>query len=132
MGIVPRDVCAATVIATDESTRVSSSTAIAYETVSEPAPVLLRYRHTHQAQPGELGDELVREALLAVELLGNRRDALLRELAHGLADELLLGGEVQVHGAAAMLSEGAATTRRRALASIFTKTLPFFTSFVGL
>ena len=30
--------CAATVIATDESIRVSSSTAIAYETVSAPAP----------------------------------------------------------------------------------------------
>ena len=30
--------CAATVIATDESTRVSSSIAIAYETVSVPAP----------------------------------------------------------------------------------------------
>ena len=38
IGIVPSDVCAATVIATDESTRVSSSTAIAYETVSPPAP----------------------------------------------------------------------------------------------
>jgi hypothetical protein len=37
-GIVPSDVCAATVIATDESTRVSSSIAIAYETVSPPAP----------------------------------------------------------------------------------------------
>ena len=37
-GIVPSDVCAATVIATDESTRVSSSTAIAYESVSPPAP----------------------------------------------------------------------------------------------
>src|SRR5581483_1731024 len=38
IGIVPSDVCAATVIATDESMRVSSSIAIAYETVSPPAP----------------------------------------------------------------------------------------------
>ena len=38
IGIVPRDVCAATVIATDESIRVSSSIAIAYASVSEPAP----------------------------------------------------------------------------------------------
>src|SRR5579862_9825099 len=38
IGIVPSDVCAATVIATDESIRVSSSIAIAYETVSPPAP----------------------------------------------------------------------------------------------
>ena len=38
IGIVPSEVCAATVIATDESTRVSSSIASAYETVSPPAP----------------------------------------------------------------------------------------------
>ena len=38
IGIVPSDVCAATVIATDESIRVSSSIAIAYESVSPPAP----------------------------------------------------------------------------------------------
>ncbi len=44
-----------------------------------------------------LGDELVREALLAVELLGERRDAFLRELAHGVADQLVLLGEVEVH-----------------------------------
>ena len=38
IGIVPSEMCAPTVIATDESTRVSSSTASAYETVSAPAP----------------------------------------------------------------------------------------------
>ena len=38
IGIVPSEVCAASVIATDESIRVSSSTAIAYESVSAPAP----------------------------------------------------------------------------------------------
>ena len=38
IGIVPSEVWAATVIATDESIRVSSSIAIAYETVSEPPP----------------------------------------------------------------------------------------------
>ena len=38
IGIVPSEVCAATVIATDESIRVSSSTAIAYESVSPPPP----------------------------------------------------------------------------------------------
>ena len=35
---MPSEWCAATVIATDESIRVSSSTAIAYESVSVPAP----------------------------------------------------------------------------------------------
>jgi hypothetical protein len=38
IGIVPSDVWAATVIATEESIRVSSSIASAYETVSPPAP----------------------------------------------------------------------------------------------
>ncbi len=38
MGCVPSDVCAQRVIATDESTRASSSTAIAYATESPPPP----------------------------------------------------------------------------------------------
>src|SRR6266702_4983917 len=38
MGSVPSEWCAAIVIATEESVRVSSSTAIAYETVSAPPP----------------------------------------------------------------------------------------------
>ncbi len=38
IGMVPSDVWAATVIATDESIRVSSSIASAYDTVSPPAP----------------------------------------------------------------------------------------------
>ena len=59
--------------------RVSSSIAIAYESVSRAgAAVLLRDRHAHQPELGQLGDELVREAVLAVELLGDRRDPLAR------------------------------------------------------
>ena len=45
-------------------------------------------------------DELVREALLAVELLGDRRDPLERELPHRVAEQLVLGLEVEVHGEA--------------------------------
>ena len=45
----------------------------------------------------ELRHELVGEARLAVELLGDRCDPGARELAHGVADELLLCGEVEVH-----------------------------------
>ena len=94
IGIVPSDVCAATVIATDESMRVSSSTAIAYESgVAASAAVLLGDRHSHQAELRELGDELVREAVLPVELLGHRRDLLLGEVADRAPDELLLFGE---------------------------------------
>ena len=90
--------CAATVIATDESMRVSSSIAIAYETVSPPAPPYSSgIGHAHQPELRELRDELVREARLAVELLGDRRDLRLRELADGAADQLLLVGELEVH-----------------------------------
>ena len=90
--------CAATVIATDESIRVSSSIASAYgDRVAAGAAVLLRDRQAHQPELAELGDELVREARLAVELLGDRRHLLARELAHGVADELLLLGQIEVH-----------------------------------
>jgi hypothetical protein len=92
-------VCAAIVIATDESIRVSSSTAIAYaERVRCRRRRTPRDRHPHQPELGQLGDELVREAVVAVELGGDRRDALLRELTDGRADELVLGRQVEVHG----------------------------------
>ena len=91
-------------IATDESIRVSSSIASAYETVSPPAPPYSsEIGQAHQAQLAELGDDLVRETRLAVELLGDGRDLLARELAHRVADELLLLGEVEVHGRGGML-----------------------------
>ena len=50
--------------------------------VGAGAAVLLRDRDAHQPELGHLRDELVREALLAVELLGDRRDARHGELAH--------------------------------------------------
>ena len=65
--------------------------------VGAAAAVLLGDRHAHQPELGELGDELVREALLAVELLGDRRDLLERELTDGVAKELVLRLEVEVH-----------------------------------
>jgi hypothetical protein len=60
------------------------------------AAVFLRDRHAHQPELTELGHELVGEASLAVDLLGDGRDALLRELAHGGADELVLLVEIEV------------------------------------
>ena len=85
-------------IATDESMRVSSSIAIAYASVSVPPPpyssgIGMPIRPSSASS----ADELVREAVLAVELLGDRRDPLLGELAHGRPDELVLGREVEVH-----------------------------------
>ena len=53
----------------------------------------------------ELGDELVREARFEVELLGDGLDALPRERAHGVADQLLLGREIEVHGRADRIRE---------------------------
>jgi hypothetical protein len=67
------------------------------ERVGSGAAVLLRERHAHQTELGQLRYELVREAVLAVELRGDRSDPLLRELANGRPNELVLGREVEVH-----------------------------------
>ncbi len=66
------------------------------ERVGAAAAVGLRDRHAHQAELGHFGDELVRKALLAVELLRDRRDALDREPAHRLAEERVLVVEIEV------------------------------------
>ena len=65
--------------------------------VSARAAPFLRDGEAHEAEPRELLDELVGEAVLAVELLGDGRHALLRELAHGAPDELVLFCELEVH-----------------------------------
>ena len=78
--------------------------------VGAGAAVLLRDRHPHQAELGELRDELVGEALLAVELGRDRRHALARERAHGVADELLLFGEVEVQAASCDASSAMSRT----------------------
>jgi hypothetical protein len=71
-------VCAASVIATDESiARQLLDRDRVRERVGARAAVLLGDRHAHQPELGQLRDELVREAVLAVELGGDRRDLLL-------------------------------------------------------
>ena len=65
--------------------------------VGAGAAVLLGNRDSHQSELGEGGDELVREALLAVELLRDGRNARLRELAHCAAQQLLLVAQLVVH-----------------------------------
>jgi hypothetical protein len=67
------------------------------ERVRARASVLLGNGHAHQAELGKLRHQFVRKAVLAVELGGDRGDPLLRELADGRADELVLGREVEVH-----------------------------------
>ena len=60
------------------------------ERVAAGAAVLLRERDPHQVELAELGDDLVREPLLAVELLGDRLDLGEGELADGFAQHSLL------------------------------------------
>ena len=60
--------------------------------------VLLGDRDSQQAEVGHFAHELVREAGVAVELLGQRRYALPRERSHRVAEQLVLGREVEVHG----------------------------------
>ena len=69
------------------------------ERVAAAAAVLLGKRDPHQVQLAELRDDLVGERLRPVELLGDRRDLALGELAHGAPDQLVVGGEVEVHRA---------------------------------
>ena len=64
--------------------------------VAAGAAVLLGDRQAHQPELAELCDELVREAGLAVELLGDGRDLRLRELADGAPDQLLLVAELEI------------------------------------
>ena len=81
------------------------------ERVGAAAPVLLRERDAHQAELAHLRDELVGKRLGAVELLGDRRHLVAGEVAHGVAQQPLLVGEVEVHGAGS-LGEGGRRQRR--------------------
>ena len=67
------------------------------ERVAARAAVLLRERDPHQPELPELGDDLVGEALLAIQRLGHRRHLALGEVADGAADQLVVVGEVEVH-----------------------------------
>ena len=62
-------------------------------------PVLLWDRKAHEAELGELGDELVGKATAQVQFRRDGLDALPCERSNRVADELLLGSEVEVHGA---------------------------------
>src|SRR6266566_3605016 len=66
------------------------------ERVGAPAAVLLRDRHPHEAELGQLAHELVGKTVLTVELGGNGSNALFSELAHRPPNELVLFGEIEV------------------------------------
>ena len=77
--------------------------------VGAAAAVLLGNGHAHQPELGQLRDEVVGEAVLPVELLGDRGDLLLGEVPDRAADELLLLRQVEVHAE----SRSASSTIRR-------------------
>ena len=92
IGSVAALVCTATVTPIPASAREISSSTSMYETKSAPAPPqLLGDADAHEPQLGELGDELVREAVLAVPRGGVRRDLGVGELARDRLDLALLG-----------------------------------------
>jgi hypothetical protein len=68
------------------------------ESIRTAAPILRRERDPHQAQLAELRDELVREALLAVQLGGDGCHLLAREVAHRIPQQTLLVTQLEVQG----------------------------------
>jgi len=62
------------------------------EEVCARAAVLVRHADAHQPEPGELAEDLLREAVLAVPLGGVRFDLGGREVARERLDLFLLGG----------------------------------------
>ncbi len=63
-----------------------------------PGPaVLLRHANAHQAELGELAEDLLREVVLAVPLCGVRLDLRGSELARDRLDIPLLRSELEVH-----------------------------------
>ena len=67
------------------------------ERVAAAPAVLLGEGDAHEAQLAEPADDVVGEALFLVELLRDRGDLALGEVAHGALDEPVLVGEVEVH-----------------------------------
>ena len=68
------------------------------EVVGAAAPVLLGVGHAHQTELAELLDDLVGEAVLAVELLRDRSHLLLGEVAHEALNVSLLVCEIEIQG----------------------------------
>ena len=67
------------------------------EEVRARAAVLLRHADAHQPELGQLAEELLREAVLAIPLGRVRLDLRLGEVARERLDLPLLGAELEVH-----------------------------------
>ena len=69
------------------------------EEVRARAAVGLRHADAHQAELGQLREDLAREAVLAIPVGRVRRDLRVRELPRERLDLALVVGEREVHGA---------------------------------
>ena len=67
------------------------------EIAQAAAAILLLDRHAEQAQLAELGPQLARELVAAVDLLGQRCDLARGEARHRVADHLRLLAQVEAH-----------------------------------
>ena len=65
--------------------------------VSAGAAVLVRHADAHEPKLGELAEDFLREAVLAIPLGGVRLDLGRGELARQRLDLSLLGAELEVH-----------------------------------
>ena len=83
--------------------------------VEARAAELLRVRNAQQAQLRRLADDLVRELALALQLVGDRHDLALGEVAHRAPDLFVLRAEGEVHAApvGGFRGVGAGDTARR-------------------
>ena len=92
----------------DADARVGARELLEHEDVGEEvrarSAVLLRDADAHQAELGELPEELLREAVLAVPLGRVRLDLGVRELARQRLDLPLVRGQLEVHAASIWLS----------------------------
>ena len=74
------------------------------------AAVFVRHFDAHQAERAHLLDRLERKFAALVEFGGDRRDALLREIAGDGLDRQLVFGETEIHDLPRLGSGGTAFT----------------------
>ena len=104
IGLMPSPTPADSVMPIDWSIRPSSSIATQSEVKSLPVPSV-RYeppnssgrQQPEQAEVAHLGDQLDREVVVAVPGRDVRRDLGLGEVAHDLAERLVIFGQLEAH-----------------------------------
>src|ERR1700759_1379290 len=114
MGIAPSETPASRVIATEESTRASSSRARQRGKVAPPHPaVLLGERQPEQAELAHLGHDVVGKLTALVVAADYRRDHVAGELGDGVPQVLLLRRELVTDHRPTFAQPAANRPRRR-------------------